>query len=335
MAALTPSPYVSSAATLNAAAPGGAGQYALPFNSGGADAYMGLQGLASSNPQTALGNLGTNYAAAYNSSLAMNEANYNNIVGLYGQTQAQQTSAQQAIGAGYTGLYNNVIQGLQGSQQAALNANQQAFTRASGNAAQQQINTGLGNTTVQASTQAGLTGQLALANTATQNQYANTIAGYQSNLGLAGLNYQNQANMQNTAEANTLANFLNSVQAQYPNGQMYNSLAQQAGSAYQSGQDRNLLLSQLRQGQAGRSGTAPLPGLGTGSQPLTYPTASGPSAVGAAGGGTGPGTMAYQSNPQNFPASANPYDTTEDPDYSNALASAYGQMTTYTAQGGN
>lgn len=290
----------------------------LQFGGGGASAYSGLGGLTSGNPTQALDQLGSNYASAYTSALNANQTNYNNILSGYQQVLGNQTNAQEAISGGYNGLYNNVIAGLQGSQQSALNANQAAFTKASGNASQQEINAGLGNTTVQASTQAGLTGQLALANTATQNQYANTIAGYQANLGLAGLNYANQANEQTVGESNQQLGFQDSVNAPYPQGSQYNQLAQQAGAAQQSLANQSLLkqqLAKLSQGNRGYSTTGTLGA--TGGTSLFSPAYPGGGvSPGIASGGvasTAPGSLNYQSNPNNF--------------YNYPVASAGGQST--------
>jgi hypothetical protein len=61
------------------------------------------------------------------------------------------------------------------------------------------INAGLGNSTVLASLQRGNCAQKSLATTQAEGQFAELEAGYESQLGLAGLNWQQQALAMNSA----------------------------------------------------------------------------------------------------------------------------------------
>ena len=161
------------------------------------------------------------YASAYNSALAMNAANYSNIMAGYQNTMANQTSAENAISSGYSSLYNNVISGIQGIQNSNAQAIADQYAQQTGAQNQSLINSGLGNTTIQASVDRGLSLDESKAQTANQNQFAQTQAGYQSQLGLAGLSYQNQAVQQNTGLAQNQLSFMNSVNAGYPNPAAY------------------------------------------------------------------------------------------------------------------
>lgn len=186
-------------------------------------------GRQSNSPYNIGGNLqvgqympgGSAYNDAYNNYLTTATQNYQNILQGYQQTMANQTGTQQGIQQGYGQLAQNVqntIQGIGQSQQNAINA---AFAQQSGQSTQNLINSGLGNSTVLSSVQAGNTLQQQQAQTALQNQIAQLSAGYQSQLGLAGLGYANTANVQNTAEANQQLNFMNSVTPKAPNMQNY------------------------------------------------------------------------------------------------------------------
>lgn len=245
----------------------------IPFGNGG-----------SAFGQAIGGPLGSAYMSAYNAALAQNQAQYQNILSGYQQVANNQNAAQNQVQAGYgnlnsqvQGTLGNALQwqlgGAQNIQTGYNNLNTQVqnqianigqsqseqianeYQQQSGQLAQQMINSGLGNTTVQGSMQGGLLTGETQAQTALANQLAQLQAGYtsqiggsalnylqqenaqnvgqmnlmaqnQSQLGQAGLQYANQAAMQNTAQANNQLGFMNSVQMQYPNAQEYGQLSQ-------------------------------------------------------------------------------------------------------------
>lgn len=230
----------------------------LPWQSagGGANQFQGLAG----SPQQAMASLGSNYAGAYNSALQMNAANYQNILQGYQQTMGAQTSAQNAIGRGYSDLYNSVLGGIKGIGASQAQNIRDVYEQQSGAAAQGLIARGLGNTTVQNSVQRGLVADESKAQVNLANQIANLTAGYQSNLGLAGLGYQGQAAQQNTALAGRQLDWMNSVNAQYPHGGIYGQLASQFGAAQQAGLDRQ----QAAQARQQMLGAAQMAGRGVG-----------------------------------------------------------------------
>jgi hypothetical protein len=198
----------------------------LTFGGGGGNAFMGLGG----TPSQSLNALGQDYNSAYQSALNINRQNYGNILAGYQQLMAQQVPAEANITQGYTNLENQVLGTIKNIGASAGQQIQDLYAQQTGATQQQLINSGLGNSTVLASAQRGNTLDYAKAQVALQNQVAGLTAGYQSNLGLAGLNYQNQALMQNTGLGLQQLNFMNSVQAPYPNGAMYGGLAQGIGS---------------------------------------------------------------------------------------------------------
>lgn len=186
----------------------------LPFGGGGAGAM--------SNPSSA-------YASAYNDSLQMNKQNYANILAGYNQTMQSQQSAQQGISAGYGQLSGDVMGLIAGTDSAQRQAIADQYQANRGQASQSLIDRGLGNTTIQSSVDRGLQYDRTKADTNLSDQFAQLNAQYRTQLGLAGLDYQNQANMQNTALASQQFGFMNSVNAQYPNASQYANLAMMKG----------------------------------------------------------------------------------------------------------
>lgn len=263
-------------------------QGALTFGSGGAGVDF------SGNPA----NLTANYAAAYNSALSANQTNYNNILAGFQQTARNQGSAQDRIASGYQSAYDtlrdstlraaagygalqsSVLSGIRdvgASQQQAID---DYYAQQRGQATQSLVDRGLGNTTVVEGVRRGLGLDQQKANVALANQMAQLTAGYQSNLGLAGLNFQNQAAAQlagqanlglgyqaqaaaqNTALAQSQLGWMNSVNAPYPNAGLYAGLAQQYGATQQANADRasfDAARQQMAQAAARAGGTPAVP----------------------------------------------------------------------------
>jgi hypothetical protein len=137
---------------------------------------------------------------------------------LYGQIAAGYQSvlnsfnaATPGIIAGYNTLGANVQKTIQGVDTSSLQAAADVYAQQQGATQQQMINAGLGNSTVLQSLTRGNTLDYSKATTAIQNQYAQLLAGYQSQIGLASLGYQANAQAQaagiGTAEYSTLAGF--------------------------------------------------------------------------------------------------------------------------------
>jgi hypothetical protein len=210
---------------------------ALTFGGGGASALSGLSG----NPTSSLAALGSDYAGAYNSALSANQTMYNNILGGYQQLMAQQVPQEQAISQGYTNLENQVLGTISGIGTSASQAIQNQYTKQQGMSQQALVNAGLGNSTVQSSVAQGNVSSEAQAQTGLANQIAGLTAGYESNLGLAGLNYRNQALQQNVGLGLQQLNFENSVMMPYPNAGMYAGLAQGYGAMQAANQARGMM----------------------------------------------------------------------------------------------
>ena len=289
------------AATGGTAAGGG-----MASQGGAAGSYMG--GSATPTQQPGMGPMiggalpfsggGSSYQEAYNNALAMNSKNYSNIMAGYNQTMANQGGVQQGLNAGYKNLagdVQNTIQGVDASQRQAIT---DQYAAARGQSTQDLTNRGLGNTTVASSVNRGLGFDEAKSNIALSNQMAQLQAGYKSQLGLAGLNYGNQANMQNTNLAGRQLDFMNSVSARYPNAGEWNAMSQQAGAASRGGAgtttNRNIDLTGrygtgggLVGSSTGQNSPGMQPNLSSGSG-FSSPLGSGSGGGGGYGGGSRP-----------------------------------------------
>lgn len=236
----------------------------IPFGSTGNP----FQGLASGG----LNGLAQQYQTGYQNALAQNQAMYNNIMQGYQTTAQNQGAAQQNIGAGYGSLYNNVLGTIAGVGQAQQQAINDAYAQQAGQTQQNVTDRGLGNTTVSDSLQRGLFYDKQKADVNLANQMAQLSAGYQSQLGLAGLGYANEANMQNTGLANQQLGFMNSVTAKYPNPQDYYNLFTQSGMFNQMNQDRAMMRQAAGSRSVGPVGGGGMPasrGAPWGTNPLT------------------------------------------------------------------
>lgn len=229
-------------------------QGALPWGAGGANPGAAFAA-AGAPPEAAFAQLAQSYQGAYNSALAQNQSNYDNILAGYQKTLAAQTTAQQAISAGYSGLYNEVQERLakQGATRAAdISA---AATADLGRQTQSLIDRGLGNTTVQNAVVRANEFDRQRQQTASAEAYDALRADSARNIGLASLNFQQQAQAANTGLQQQQLDWMNSVSAPYPNAGLYAQLAAQAGQTAQANRN-NALQAQLA-ADANRAALAP------------------------------------------------------------------------------
>jgi len=181
------------------------------------------------------GQVANAYQQAYNSALAMNQANYNNILAGYQQAVAAQTTAQQAIQAGYSDLYNQVLTKVDTIGEGARMTIDRNFAQNLARTSQQLIDRGLGNTTVQSSVNQGFEGERAFQQTQLADQMATRSAEYMSRLGLSALGNRQQHLSDSTGLALRQLDWMNSVQARYPDPGMYAALAQGLGEQERGG----------------------------------------------------------------------------------------------------
>ena len=235
-----------------------------------------------------------NYMEQYQTALSQNQANYSNILSGYQSSQQAQQAMQQGIQQGYSTLSKNVLGTIKGIDQSQRQAIADAYAQQSGSAAQSLIDRGLGNTTVANAVQRGLSFDKAKADIALSNQMAQLTAGYQSSLGLAGLNYANQANMQNTGLRSQQLGYMAGLREPYPNNLGYANLQMQR-DALQRAQQPGGGGYRVAGGGGGGRGMSPGPMIGGGGR-----------GGGSPAGGGGPqralAPMEYQYRPLGGPS---------------------------------
>lgn len=242
----------------------------LPWSAGGSAAGA----IAGGKP----GQLAANYQQAYNSALGMNQANYNNILKGYQDTLASQQTAFQGIQRGYAKTTNKVMDTLRGSNESNQQQITDLYASQQGSALNNLVSSGLGNSTVTSAVARGLAADESKARTASNNQFAQLQAGYLSQLGQAQLGFRAQAAQANSGLAQNQLQFMNSVQAQYPDAGMYAQLAQQYGMNQQAQRDRAAAM--------GMGGGGAAPGLGyTPTSPSYYGSGAGATSFGSPGAG--------------------------------------------------
>lgn len=188
----------------------------ISFNQAGTSATAtGQAGSASINLPS--------YADLWNQSSGL----YGNIMDQYGGVVlpgiAQNAINQQNL---YGSVYGNVMGTLNNYGQAAQQLLDRQYAQQQSSAMQGLINSGLANTTVSESVKRGIGLDQALATANLQNQLAGTVAGYQSQIGLAQASALGDYN---NLFANTWGNRLNYEGAYGQNLlNQYNANAQQA-----------------------------------------------------------------------------------------------------------
>lgn len=178
---------------------------------------------------------GGDYKSAYASALKMNQQNYSNILAGYQNTMTSQQNAQGRISTGYQNLQSNVLGSIAGIDRSQRQDIADTYAKNVGQASQDLINRGLGNSTVQSSVGRGLLYDKTKSDIALTNSTQGLNAQYMSQLGLAGLNYQGQAARDNSMWAGQQLGFMNSVNAAYPDPRTYAMLAQMKGQSGMGG----------------------------------------------------------------------------------------------------
>lgn len=201
---------------------------AMPSSSGSGfqGAYAGYGGgnqIAGPGPMASGGAGG--YAGAYNAAFQNNQNSYNAILAGFQQTAAQQQQRQAGIAGGYSSLYAQINDQLQGSNDAQQSLINRQYAQQRGQASQQLINRGLGNSTIQSSVDRGLGFDQALALNENAGRFAQLGAGYHQNIGLASLGYQGGAEQAQTGLAGQQLAFMNSASSPYPDAGMYAQIA--------------------------------------------------------------------------------------------------------------
>lgn len=214
----------------------------LPWGGGGGGLISSAAGTDPVSQQ-----LGQSYQGAYDQALAFNRQNYGNILQGYQQAAQAQQANQAGIAQGYGQLSADVLGGLQGVGASRQQDIASAYQAQRGRATQDMINRGLGNSTVALGMQRGINLDEQRAQTDLANQLAQLRAGYQSQLGLAGLGYRGAAEQASNAQANRQLDWMNSVESAYPDAGAYGSLLAQRGAAVQAEASRKQAADQFGQ----------------------------------------------------------------------------------------
>jgi hypothetical protein len=217
----------------------------LPWGGGGADTFGYLN---STNPEKALA---SHYGQAYRSALDQNQSNYDNILRGFQQTALAQMGSQRAIGRGYKNLLTEVMGRLENTGRSGAQDIMDRYSAERGSEEARLIDAGLGNTTVASSVRRGLTYDEEKSRNRLAETVANLMAGYQSNLGQAGLQFRERALGERTGQANAQLNWMNSLQAQYPDASMYAQIASQLGEAKEAKEARSLMMQMMSRGTGG------------------------------------------------------------------------------------
>lgn len=301
----------------------------LPINQLAANgqALAGLGG----DPQAALAQLGPLYAQGYQASLGLNDQLLRGTQGGYESLRQAVNDQYAGIKAGYDQLGTAVQNQLIGTNTTNLNDIQDRYRAASGAAAQAGIDRGIGNTTIALNMQRAIEQDAARARTDSQEKFAQLRAGYQSQIGQAGLGSQREGvGLGANLGQNQLA-MLERTNIPYPDAGMFSKLAEMYGASAQAQQDRRDLEAAMPRGGGGtfsRSGVGGVvSGAGGSSMPfgprMNYgtnmygsPTPSGPAPMTFA---SGPAAQAL--NQGSISHLLNAYDT------------AYGSSSGYGGEG--
>ncbi len=222
------------------------GQFNAPQQNYGGQSYGGGQGVqngqsysggqGAANPLAAgggalnFGSVPNDYSSAYANALSLNSQNYSNILSGYQNLLSQQKQDQAGVQSRYDSLWPQVQQTIKGIDESQRQALSDTYAWDSGKIKQQMISSGLGNTTAATSAQSMASLNNQKANVALSNQMAQLNAGYQSQLGMAGAGYAGQANAQNAQLGQNQLNWMNSVNAPYPNLKDWQNTAQMQGA---------------------------------------------------------------------------------------------------------
>lgn len=166
-------------------------------------------------------------AGYYQDLLNRNSQNYKSILDAYGGGINKAQGSLPGIYSGFGQIQQGVMKTLGlggggwGVATPAAQAIQRSFEQTQGQNQQNLINAGLGNTTVLANQQTGAARQAGEAYGALGAQLAQTAAGYQSQLGLAGLQSRMQGLGLQTGLASQLGNALAGYRFQNTFGNLY------------------------------------------------------------------------------------------------------------------
>lgn len=241
----------------------------LPWQSlaGQANALQGLGG----DPRAAMAQLGQNYTNSYLGALNLNANLFGGIQTGYEALRSQLDKQYSDISGGYSKLYGDVLGKIAGTNQTNLQDINTQYAARQGEATQQMVNRGLGNSTVVQNMQRAIEMDRSRARTASENQFAQLQAQYMNNIGQSGLQAQQQGAQLSSQLGQNQLNWLNTIQAPYPQASMYQDLAKMYGAQLQGQQDRQAMQQLMPQGGGGTFSRGGVGGVVSGAGGNTLP----------------------------------------------------------------
>ncbi len=205
---------------------------------------------------TSAADVASAYQSNYNAALATSQQQYNNTMAGYDNLLNKVLTDQSGIVQGYNRLSKQVTDTLQGSNDANTAMIDKQYAQYMSELGQKLTNAGLTNSTVVASLGRGITFDQKLAQSDSASKYANLLAGYMTDIGKSGLNFQAQAIDQYSGVAQNQLRAMQDVQVQYPDAGVYLGYSNMYGQLDQQNKDRDLMSSLYDQMMQGSRGTA-------------------------------------------------------------------------------
>lgn len=203
----------------------------------GGQALSGLGG----DPQQAMQNLGPLYQQQYQAALGMNQQLHQNVQTGYDSLRQNTDQIYNNIYQNMESQYGDVLGRIAGTNTSNINDIGRNAQALSGQASQQMVSRGLGNSTVQQNMQRAIEADRARETTRSNEAFAQLGAGYANQI------WQGRtAAQQNKAQAmaglgTAQLGALERVNAGYPDAAMFGSLAQMYGAQSEAARNRKQL----------------------------------------------------------------------------------------------
>lgn len=175
------------------------------------------------------------YDQQYATALRLNQQNYQNILSGYQSAMGALSSGQHRIDLGYGQLSRQVQQTIHNVGGAQRQAIQDTYATQWGQQQQRMLDAGLGNSTVIAALQRGTRLDEQKAEVALADQIAQLQAGYQSQVGLAGLAAREQGLAIRAGLSGQYLGVLGNYRTPYPTWPGMESFSRQASGGSQRG----------------------------------------------------------------------------------------------------
>ena len=236
-----------------------------------------------SNPAQAYAALGPAYNQAYQSSLGFNQALEQGSQTGYQGLRSQVDQQYQDVLNNYQNTYGDVLGKIANTNATNINDINTQYNALQGQSAADLANRGLGSSSLVAGNQRAVEMDRQRAITNSQGQFAQLGAGYLGQMAQGASQIGQQGAQAQAGLGQAQLNQLNSVQAPYPNAQMYGQLAQMYGATQQA--NANRAMQQQALNQAGARQPVGSGAMGNQLSPFSGPQMNGYNSTGSSGGG--------------------------------------------------